>query len=59
MSKEDKFNLLLHGNMWRIPLCIAAFTLFPKGNCYAEANVMAVNTPVETLQQQRTVRGIV
>lgn len=55
MSKQDKFSSSFLSNIWGLPLCIATLTLFPGGNCQAEA---VTHTSVEALQQ-RTIRGIV
>lgn len=58
-KKESRLGLLMCGNMWRVPLCMAAFTLLSGGYSHAEAIANSVDASVEAVQQQRTIKGVV
>lgn len=60
-KKEQMFWLASRSRMWRIPLCMAAFSLLPSAYSFASAENPATETvlAVNSVQQQRTVKGIV
>lgn len=60
-KKEQMFWLASRSRMWRIPLCMAAFSLLPNAYSFASAENPAAETvwAVNSVQQQRTVKGIV
>ena len=59
-KKEQMFWLASRSRMWRIPLCMAAFSLLPSAYSFASAENPATETvlAVNSVQQQRTVKGI-
>mgnify|MGYP001408284053 FL=1 len=61
-KKEQVFCLSSRSKMWRIPLCMAAFSLLPGAYCYADASSVSeteTTLSVDAVQQQRTVKGTV
>ncbi len=60
-KKEQMFWLASRSRMWRIPLCMAAFSLLPSAYSFASAENPVTETvlAVNSVQQQRTVKGIV
>ncbi|MCS2420863.1 TonB-dependent receptor [Bacteroides fragilis] len=60
-KKEQMFWLASRSRMWRIPLCMVAFSLLPSAYSFASAENPAAETvwAVNSVQQQRTVKGIV
>ena len=61
-KKEQVFCLSSRSKMWRIPLCMAAFSLLPGAYCYADASSVSeaeTTLSVDAIQQQRTVKGTV
>lgn len=60
-KKEEKICFLTRSNLWRVPLCAAAFSLLPSGYSYTwgtNSQLMA-DASVESTQQQRPIKGIV
>ena len=57
-KKEQMFWLASRSRMWRIPLCMAAFSLLPSAYSFASAENPAAETvwAVNSVQQQRTVK---
>jgi len=60
-KKEHFFCLKGRSKIWRIPFCLAAFSLLPPAGIYAKAESMktGVTLAVNSAQQQRTVKGVV
>lgn len=57
-KKEQKFCLASRKRMWRIPLCMLAFSLLPTAYTYANSDAPNTETVLE-VQQQRTLKGVV
>lgn len=61
MCKKNNYPGLASSRMWRIPLCMAAFSLLPNTYGYAFGNNSGSETvlTVNEVLQQRTVKGLV
>lgn len=60
-KKEEKICFLTRSNLWRVPLCAAAFSLLPSGYSYTWGtnSLLMPDASVESMQQQRPIKGIV